>query len=496
MHSSNNTAQAFWVGIGSLSSFALGIVSAAILSRYFDKAEYGTYRQILYVYNTLLIIFSAGLPKVYSYFLPRFSLSQGKDIVKKIGRLLFLGGLIFSIVLFTFSGLIASILKNPELETGLKYFSPIPMFLLPTLGIEGIFSTYKKTIYIAIYNTFSRLLMLMFIVLPVILLNGTYIYAIYGWLVVSVLTYILAQFFINVPFKKIDSERTHLRIKDVFRYSLPLVAASVSGILIKSADQFFISRYYGSEIFAEFANGFIQLPFVGMITGATSVVLMPTFSKMIHDKVNVTLIVELWQSAILKSAMLIYPLVVFFIFNAQTVIVLIYSDLYADSAIYFQVAMVLNFFNIIVFAPLLFSLGETKYYFWIHFIFAIVAWIGEYFIVLTFHTPVAIAIFSVFASTALILLAMKKVSSLIEVSFLKLFPIKQFSIIILHSLVIIFLIQTCDTLFLGTVNKIAVLAINGISFSIILLATARFLKIDYLATVRVLIDNVKSRKNP
>jgi O-antigen/teichoic acid export membrane protein len=57
---SNNTVQALWVGLGSLSSFALGIVSAAILSRYFDKAEYGTYKQILYVYHTLLVVFTPG----------------------------------------------------------------------------------------------------------------------------------------------------------------------------------------------------------------------------------------------------------------------------------------------------------------------------------------------------------------------------------------------------------------------------------------------------
>ena len=44
----NNTVQAMWIGMGSFSSFALSLVSAAILSRYFDKTEYGTYRQILF----------------------------------------------------------------------------------------------------------------------------------------------------------------------------------------------------------------------------------------------------------------------------------------------------------------------------------------------------------------------------------------------------------------------------------------------------------------
>ncbi|MBK6782311.1 MAG: hypothetical protein IPG79_00010 [Saprospiraceae bacterium] len=53
----SNTIQVFWVALSSLSSMMLALVSAAILSRYFDKQEYGTYRQIIYVYTSLVLIF-------------------------------------------------------------------------------------------------------------------------------------------------------------------------------------------------------------------------------------------------------------------------------------------------------------------------------------------------------------------------------------------------------------------------------------------------------
>ena len=39
--STSNTAQAMWIGIGSLFSFLFAIVSSAILSRYLTKTEYG-----------------------------------------------------------------------------------------------------------------------------------------------------------------------------------------------------------------------------------------------------------------------------------------------------------------------------------------------------------------------------------------------------------------------------------------------------------------------
>lgn len=490
-NNSSNTIQAFWVAMGSLSSFALGIISAAILSRYFDKAEYGTYRQILYVYNTLLVIFSAGLPRVFAYFLPRYSLEQGKYIVWKVSRLLLFFGIIFSIILFFFSDLIAQILKNPELGTGLKYFSPIPMLLLPTLGIEGIFSTYKKTIYIAIYNTLTRILMLLFIVMPVIILNGSYLYAIYGWLAVSFLSFGIAWYFKGIPFRNVSLKKANLRFKEIFDYSIPLLTASLAGIAIKSADQFFISRYFGKEVFAEYANGFIQLPFVGMITSATSVVLMPMFSKMIHEKADIKNITELWQSALEKSAILIFPLIVFFIFHAKTIVLMLYSDLYINSTIYFQIAMFTNFFNIIIFAPLLFSLGETKFYFWLHFVFAILIWAGEYLIVIIINNPIAIAAFSVFLSISMTIVAIKKVTNLFKVSFTELFPLKQFSIIILHSLIVIVLIMIFNTLFLSTLTKPTLMLFNGFAFLLIILATAELFKIDYLKSIRPLFNKMK-----
>jgi len=226
---SSNTHQAFWVGIGSLSSFAIGIISAAILSRYFDKTEYGTFRQVIFVYNTLLVIFSAGLPRVFGYFLPRYPIEQGENIVLKISKLLFLFGLSFSVFIFLFSDLIATLLKNPDLSIGLKYFSPIPMLLLPTLGIEGIFSTYKKTFYIAIYNTVTRLLMLLCITFPVVILKGNYIYAIIGWIIVSALSLVLALYFKKIPFRSIVPVRSSLSFKEIFNYSLPLVEQVFQG---------------------------------------------------------------------------------------------------------------------------------------------------------------------------------------------------------------------------------------------------------------------------
>lgn len=469
--------------MGSLSSFALSIISAAILSRYFDKDEYGTYRQILYVYNTLLVIFTAGLPSVFAYYLPRYNRAQGKSIVYKTSKVLFFAGFLFSIFLFSFSGVIAIVLRNPELAKGLKCFSPIPMLLLPTLGIEGIFSTYKQTIFIAVYNFLSRILMLLFIILPVIFLNGSYLHAIYGWITASIITFYIAYIFKSIPFKGLKAEESNLSLKEVFRYCTPLAIASLAGIAIKAADQFFISRFFGTTIFAEFSNGFIQLPFVGMVTGATSTVLMPVFSKIIHEKSNRDQLLALWQNSLKKSAIIIYPMVIYFIVFSKETTILIYSSKYELSAIYFSIAMVINFFNVIVFAPLLLSLGETHFYARLHIYFAGIAWLFGYIVVIIFKNPIATAIFSAILSICIITVAIIFTAKRLNISIVKLFPIGKLSMIGLHSTLSIFFVRSIISR-LDNTNNISILLISLLFYIPILILLSSIFQIKYLSIIK------------
>ena len=95
MAETNNTKQAAWVAIGSLFSFAVGIISPMILSRFFDKGDYGTYKQVMYVYSTLLTVFTLGLPKAYAYFLPKYGREYSKDIINKITSMFIVLGAVF-----------------------------------------------------------------------------------------------------------------------------------------------------------------------------------------------------------------------------------------------------------------------------------------------------------------------------------------------------------------------------------------------------------------
>lgn len=487
----NNTIQAVWVGVGSLSSLLLALLSSAILSRYFNKTEYGTYRQIIYIYSTLLVVFSAGLPSVFSYFLPRYNLAKGRDVVWKITKLLIFCGFIFTLFLYLSSDLIALFFKNQDMAIGLKYFSLVPLFMLPSLGVEGIFSTYKKTFFLAMYNVLTRIIMLLCIVLPVILFKGNCLYAIYGWLASSAFTFFLALYFKSIPFKGVKPEHSFLSLNEIFNYSLPLVFSSLAGILIKTADSFYISRYFGPESFALFSNGFIEIPFVGMVTSATSMVLMPVFSKIIHEKGDLNELSAIWRSALDKSAIVVYPMVVFFLFNATHVVIFLFSSEYLDAAPFFRLAIMMNFFNIIIFAPLILALGKVKLYTWVHIILAIAAWLGDLLIVYYFNDPFIVAFWSVVLTIIKTIYFFFYISKSLKISLLQLFPYKNAGKVVIHSFLIAFIVKYGLQLFYPTIDNISFLLISSFLFGVLLLISGKLFKLNYLS---VLIPLIKKEK--
>jgi len=479
------------VGIASFNSFALAIVSAAILSRFLDKTEYGTYRQIIYVYNTLLIIFTAGLPSVFNYFLPRYNRNQGKEIVFNISKVLFYAGVLFSVFLFASSGLIANVLKNPELSRGLKYFSPVPMFLLPTLGVDGIFTTYRKTLYIAFYSTLTRVLMLVFIVLPVIIFSRSYMYAIYGWIVSSFLILILAYYFKGIPFRGLKGEQSDLKFREILNYSVPLVFASLGGIIFRASNQFYISRYFGTEVFAEFSNGFIEIPFVHMITGATASVLMPVFSKAVHEKADVSKITTLWRSALNKSVVIIYPIVIYMLFYSRELITLVFSENYSVSAKYFTAAIIINFFNVIMFAPLLLSLGKTRFYAWLQYGKAFALWGFQFAAIMVFNTPMSIAITYVVISVLAIFVPLGYVASIFKISIFTLFPLGRVLVIALHAVLSMFLVNLLFRTLMPEADPLLYVILAGIGYLSLLLLSAPLFKIKYWDIVSPLLMRKK-----
>lgn len=480
VNNQSRTGQAFWLSIGNLVSFSFGIISSAILSRVFSVEEYGTYRQVLYVYSTLLTVFTLGLPRAYSFFLPRIPKQQGHDAVKRINIIFLTLGFLFSCLLFFGADAIGSILKNNELPTCLRYFALTPMFLLPVMGIESIMATYKLSSYVTIYIILSRVFTLIFVVAPVFLFSSGPNGAVIGFTIASALCCAVGLYLERKPFKGLCLEKSKLSIKSVLKYSFPLLIASLWGIIINSAPQFFISRWYGTEAFAEFANGFIELPFAGMIIGAVATVLLPEISRLSTDKNNIHKVLDLWRSSFEKSAKLIYPLAIFACVFASPIIEVLYGNKYSNAAIYFHIILVINLIRVVPYAPIMMGLDMGKQYANSSSITAIMVVIMDLIWVTMSNNPYGIAVIQCFGVLLQVIILFTYISKATNTPILQLVPYKFCLKIIIISLIPSFL-----SLWIGTYFEIAIikLIIGALIFAITYLFLCYCFNVSYKSLI-------------
>lgn len=488
----NNTIQAFWVALGSFAAFLVSLISAMILSRYFDKTDYGTYRQVLYIYTTLLTVFTLGLPKAYAYFLPRVEDIYAKSLIGKITRIFYILGSILSILLFVFSSQIALVLKNPDLALALRIFSPVPFFMLPTMGIEVIYATYQKNKYIALYNLITKSLILLCVALPVIFFKGTYKEAIAGFVIASFISFILATYMKSWCVKGKGNSTVNIQNRDIFKFSLPLMMASVWGMLINSTDNFFISRYFGTEVFAEFANGSLQLPFVGMIIGACSTVLMPLFSKKVHENANPQKdILPIWISSFEKTIKITYPLVFFFLFFATEIMTLLYGAKYSDSGTYFSIMLFVNFFTVISYFPILIAIGEVKFYRNIHMWWAVSIIALESMAIVVFNSPYAVTVISVACRITVIMIMLKHIAKYFQIRLIELIPLRLVSKLFILSLAIISVIKLGITYVFPYANDLLIITASSVLYLVAYIYMAALFNIDYTFLMNILSQKLK-----
>lgn len=373
MDNKSNFNQALWLGIGQFCTFAISFISAAILSRYLDKVEYGTYKQILYIYTTLQSLFTLGLPNVFSYFIPRLEPGEQKTFINTMNRIFLFIGALFSLSLFLCSDLIADILGNKELAYGLKLFSPFPLFTLPTMGVEGIYTSIRKTRTIAIYQLTTRILMILCMVVPVMLIGNNYEVAIIGWGVASFITFIIAMYLKRKPYMNVGKEHLGNLYKQVFSYTAPLFGAFIFGFIISSADQFFISRFYGTVAFADYSNGCLSIPIAVMVTSSVKSVLLPLISKAEHNG-DIKPALQSYKNAVSKSAVLVFPILFFCFIFSNDIMVFLYGSQYSTSSIYMKSYIVRDFISILPYFSVLMALNMSKTYMNMHIWGAILVW--------------------------------------------------------------------------------------------------------------------------
>jgi O-antigen/teichoic acid export membrane protein len=111
-------------------------------------------------------------------------------------------------------------------------------------------------------------------------------------------------------------------------------------LLLTKIDQFMINRFLGREALAVYATGAYQLPFVHIIAGSVANVAFPLMAQY-QKEGRLADFLALWRRAWLKTAVLFFPIFVFFFATADQFVRIVFTVDFADAVPVFRIYLLL-----------------------------------------------------------------------------------------------------------------------------------------------------------
>ena len=136
--------KAIVIVLGNLISSIASLLLPIFLVRLMTKGEYGSYRQIMFLYSTFGFIFLFGIPQSVYYFIPQLSQRKKEEFILQSYTLLFLFGAFLTLSFYLLSDSIGKCFNNDILSSSIKIFSPYFLFMMPLQSLSSLLITSDK----------------------------------------------------------------------------------------------------------------------------------------------------------------------------------------------------------------------------------------------------------------------------------------------------------------------------------------------------------------
>lgn len=345
-----------------LSNGCLKIVNLLIIilaSRYLSVFEYGTYRQTFVIFDFISPLLLLGLSNAIFYYSSKLD-SKFKVFINAVVIVVF-SGILFSLFLVLGGNIaISNLFHNSELKNYVIWLIPysIPSLIIALLNSYFVIINKTKILSISI-------LLYSFVSIVVTLLVLIYYRTDISLIVSRILLVIVLFVLLILPACSTSDLRAapslfNLKlIREMFNYSVPIGLAGLVGIISLRMDKIIVSSFCSTQDFAIYANGAIEIPFISVITGAISVAILDQMA-IYCEKKELKNASNLFNVSATKSAIFLFPLMIFLCFNAKSVIILMFTDKYIDSYIPFVIYLLIFPARIVYYGPTLIALGKSR----------------------------------------------------------------------------------------------------------------------------------------
>ena len=354
----SRTSKVFSLSLGNSLTAVVMLVSSMVLARVLTKYELGTVRQTLLAYQFAAPLLMLGLPQAVFYFLPGEKHRPRGILIDNL-TLLIIQACIFSLFLALGGNeLLAMRFDNPDLSRTLRWMIPYPLFVMPVALLGGVMVIRERVNAFALYSVLSKALLGLSII-GAAWWTKDYTGPLQAHILVPAVFVPVALWlaFTSVPGKWTLPDPASM--KKMLFFSLPLGMATMLETMSLQLDKVIVSALTSPEEFAVYANGAVEIPLIGIITGAVTVVVLADMRKSVMEG-NYQEAIRLFRLTAEKTSYILFPAMVFLFISGDSFIQTLFSDKYADSVISFRWYLLLLPVRTVVFGSLLMSMNKTS----------------------------------------------------------------------------------------------------------------------------------------
>jgi len=337
----------------------LWLLATAVIVRLLPVETYGTYRQLLLLYDSLYVFFVLGMSTGVSYFIPRLEERYWLGFLALVTAVLTGSGLTMGLGLYLGRSFISAAFSNPSLEFGLRWFWLYPVFAIPVSVIGGGYLVSTGKVRAA---AFGVLLVAVTTILAV-LLPAVFRLDI-GALAGALAGVSAVQFLVLLGLAVFLHRRNRFQwpsgiVRSVGAYTLPLMGVAAVGAVANRMDSYFVSLSLGPGQFAFYSVGARTVPFLSMFVGIAFLTTLPVLSER-FGRADHKAALEIWHRVIKKLLLVLLPLVGLIAVAARSIIVLLYTETYAMAVAPFLAYLCVAPLQGFLFREVLQAAGKTR----------------------------------------------------------------------------------------------------------------------------------------
>lgn len=354
---SNKATNVLLLTIAQGVNYVLLFLFTPYLSRSLEKNIYGSYSQVLMIAELVSLLFSLAILQIAMMLFSNLE-KKFEDSLKTIIVFVLGGGFLGAIFCFIFSYFAPTLFDNELLGNWLKIFSiSIIGTKLNTVLNQALIKVNRASFLMRLVISSN------FIKLCLALVAIHVFHSVVLLLIVYALEPIIScliQLFLLFKLKYLDGRFDKEILREIWTIGIPLYVVDILGHSYTYIAGFIISTHWGETSYADYRIGSVELPLIGTIYATISTIFMADMSAQIQNK-NYLTVAATKRKIISTTAVVLFPVAIFFIFFSKEFITIVYSGKYTESYkifIVFSMALLIRFQD---YTDILILLRKSKY---------------------------------------------------------------------------------------------------------------------------------------